>query len=91
MSIFGWKKNGYRRQLTDLVVSIDGGEFPQGVRDSHSAVIRLKVQEVPFLPSLYFANIGLVGEAVQLHVTLCKTQYWVTARVWRAKPPVCTS
>ena len=78
-SIFGWKAaTGHRCQLSDLVVSIDGGELPQGVRESHSAVISLEVQEVPFLPPLLLVNVGLVGEAIQLSVAHCNTQHWLS-------------
>lgn len=63
---------GKTTDLTDLMVSVDGGEFPQRVWQSHSAVISLEVQEVPFPLPLMLINVRLKGEAIQLRVTLCK-------------------
>lgn len=66
------------RWLSDLVVLVDRGEFPQGVWQSHSAVISLEVYEVPFLLLLLLVSVGLIGEAVQLLITLCKAKHWLT-------------
>lgn len=57
-------------RVAHLVVLVDGGEFPQGVGESHSAVISLGVQKVPFLPPLRLVDVGFIGEAVQLLAAL---------------------
>lgn len=63
-----------RSLQADLVVLVDGGEFPQGASQTHPAVLGLQVQQLPFLLPLPFISVGLVGEAVELLVTLCKAK-----------------
>lgn len=58
---------------------VNWGEFPQRVWESHSAVISLEVQEVPFLSSLLLINIWLIGEAVELVITLCNAKQGLKA------------
>lgn len=58
----------------DLVVLVDGGELPQGASHTHSAVLSLQVHQLPFLLPLPLVSVGLVGEAVELLVTLCKAK-----------------
>lgn len=62
------------RLQADLVVLVDGGELPAGAGQPHPAVLSLQVQQLPLLLPLPLLDVGLVGEAVELLVTLCKTQ-----------------
>lgn len=81
MPILGRERTSDRKcRLTDLVVLVDGGEFPEGVWESHSAVISLEVHEFPFLSSLLLIHVRLVGEAIQLRVALCKAQHWFISK-----------
>lgn len=64
-----FKKHHFDVQA-DLVLLVDGGEFPQGASQTHSAVLRLQVHQLPFLLPLPFISVGLIGEAIELLVTL---------------------
>lgn len=68
------------RLQADLVVLVDGGELPQGAGQPHPVVLSLQVHQLPFLPPLPLVRVGLVGEAVELLATLCKTASTVARR-----------